>query len=190
MPARPPTWPLFPNTVAVGKAFGVIMMVHRRTQYRGGKLSPRWRLHRPGRHPGDVRPGDEAGDMQRRDFTINALVADPQRSELRDHVGSIADLKSGTLRVVGDAEQRLREDRLRVLRGIRFAARYKLSFAPTTHAALATVRPEQLSRERIWEEWHKALKIPEPFDIGGTYCGNLNSYRTSFHRGKTRTLLN
>ena len=150
---------LFPNTVAVGKTFGVIIVVHRKLNIEVASFRHDG-AYIDGRRPGDVRPGDEAGDMQRRDFTINALVADPQRSELRDHVGGIADLKSGTLRVVGDAEQRLREDRLRVLRGIRFAARYKLSFAPTTHAALATVRPEQLSRERMWEEWHKALKNP------------------------------
>ena len=150
---------LFPLTVAVGKAFGVIIVVHQGLNIEVASFRHDG-AYIDGRRPEGVQPGDEVGDMQRRDFTINALVADPVKQEVRDHVGGIADLEHKVLRVVGDAEQRLREDRLRVLRAIRFAARYDLHIAAETVQALHTVKPVHLSRERIWEEWAKSLKTP------------------------------
>ena len=125
---------LFPSTVAVGKAFGVIIVVHRGLNIEVASFRHDG-AYIDGRRPEGVTPGDEAGDMARRDFTINALVADPIRHEIRDHVGGLEDLETRTLRVVGDAQQRLHEDRLRVLRAIRFAARYDLSLAEDTVAA-------------------------------------------------------
>ena len=96
-------------------------------------------------------PGDDA---VRRDFTVNALYADPFGGDLIDPVGGLADLESGTLRVIGDAERRLREDPLRILRAVRFAARLGFAFSPGTDAAIRSSVGEldRLSGERVFAE--------------------------------------
>jgi tRNA nucleotidyltransferase/poly(A) polymerase len=146
--------------IAVGRAFGVIIVV----PGEGPHIEvASFRSDLPyvdGRRPQGIAPADEAGDMQRRDFTINALVADPVAGELRDHVGGLADLAARRLRMVGDPVARLAEDRLRIWRACRFAARCGLELEPATAAALRTTTPSGLSRERIWDEWRKGLSGP------------------------------
>ena len=99
-------------------------------------------------------------DLQRRDFTINAVAWHPLTRELRDPHGGVRDLRDGILRTVGEAEERFREDRLRVLRALRFAGRFGLRIDPGTwEAARASAGAlPQLSAERIREELFKVLK--------------------------------
>lgn len=147
---------LFPQTVAVGKAFGVIIVVDAGRHFEVAQF----RHDGPssdGRHPDSVHPGNEVDDVQRRDFTINALLADPLAGEIRDHVQGLEDLEARCLRLVGDPQQRLQEDRLRILRAARFAARFACSIDAATEQALCHAPCEGLSRERIWAECDKVL---------------------------------
>ena len=111
------------------------------------------------RHPGWVRfvPNIE-DDLARRDFTVNAMAWSPNRG-LADPFGGREDLKNGVLRCVGDPEQRFREDALRILRGARFAARFRLRVEPATAKAMEALAPllEKLARERVFEELCKLL---------------------------------
>lgn len=103
-------------------------------------------------------------DLGRRDFTINALAWRPSTGDLRDPYGGREDLRHGVLRAVGDPARRFAEDYLRVLRGLRFAGRYRLEIDAATRQALASAAPrtEELSAERVREELVKVLSDREP----------------------------
>lgn len=98
-------------------------------------------------------------DLARRDFTMNAIAWHPLRNEVRDPFGGADDLSAGRLRTVGDAEERFREDFLRILRALRFAGRYGLEVDPSTWRALCSLvgNLPTLSPERIREEILKVL---------------------------------
>ena len=133
-----------------------------------------------GRHPNEVRYTlSAAEDVQRRDFTINGLLLDPLRepdlssqllaktSAVReglraavvDHVGGLADLDAGILRAIGDPRRRFQEDQLRLLRAVRFAARFGFTVEPATFAAIRALAPRihAVSRERVRDELTKML---------------------------------
>lgn len=99
-------------------------------------------------------------DLARRDFTINAIAYHPIRGELRDPFGGRRDLEARLVRAVGDAEQRMREDRLRALRAIRFASRYEFEIDRATLAAIAASAPHltRLSAERVQQELLKTME--------------------------------
>ena len=104
-------------------------------------------------------------DLARRDFTINAIAYRPRTDEVRDPFGGRDDLAEGVVRAVGDAEQRMREDRLRALRAIRFAGRYAFAIEPSTLAAIRSSAPHltRLSHERVQQEIVKTLEqVPLP----------------------------
>ena len=98
-------------------------------------------------------------DLARRDFTINAIAYSPSTDELRDPFGGRADLERQLVRAVGDADARMREDRLRALRAIRFAARFEFGIEPTTFAAIRDSAPflSRLSAERVKQELEKTM---------------------------------
>ena len=99
-------------------------------------------------------------DLARRDFTINAIAYRPRTDEVRDPFGGRADLGAGVVRAVGDAEQRMREDRLRSLRAIRFASRYDFAIEGATLAAIRSSAPHltRLSHERVQQELVKTME--------------------------------
>jgi tRNA nucleotidyltransferase (CCA-adding enzyme) len=99
-------------------------------------------------------------DLARRDFTINAIAYHPLRHEWRDPFGGAADLAGRMIRAVGDASQRFREDYLRILRALRFAARFGFEIDPATWAAARAAAPglAGLSAERVRDEWFKGLR--------------------------------
>lgn len=105
-----------------------------------------------------------AEDLERRDFTINAVAWHPLTGEVRDPHGGMADLAAGVLRTVGAPEERFREDRLRVLRALRFAGRFGLEIEPATWVAVRASSGElgALSAERVREELLKVLAMGEP----------------------------
>lgn len=128
---------LFRRAVMVGAAFGVVRvslgkgLEYEVATYRedGSYLD--------GRHPDEVRYStSKASDVERRDFTINALLMDPESGEILDLVGGRADLAAGLIRAVGDPERRFHEDRLRMLRAVRFAARFDFAIEPATFEAI------------------------------------------------------
>ena len=99
-------------------------------------------------------------DLGRRDFTINAIAFRPRTGEMRDPYQGERDLRAGIVRAVGEAEQRMREDRLRALRAIRFASRYEFAIEPETMAALRGSAPHltRLSAERVQQEMVKTME--------------------------------
>jgi tRNA nucleotidyltransferase (CCA-adding enzyme) len=99
-------------------------------------------------------------DLARRDFTINAIAYSPKRDQLRDPYGGQRDLNAGMVRAVGDPDARMREDRLRALRGIRFAARFGFDIDPATRRAMDASAPylDRLSAERVKQELDKTFE--------------------------------
>jgi len=99
-------------------------------------------------------------DLARRDFTINAIAYRPRTGEVRDPFGGQDDIRAGIVRAVGDPEQRMREDRLRALRAIRFASRYEFTIEPSTLAAIRNSAPQltRLSHERVQQELVKTME--------------------------------
>ena len=113
-----------------------------------------------GRHPDAVRfSKDPREDVERRDFTINGLLMDPMSDELLDFVGGRADLEAHVVRAIGDPERRFTEDKLRMLRAVRFAARFGYAIDPATFRAIQKLAPQihQVSAERVRDELTKML---------------------------------
>ncbi len=113
-----------------------------------------------GRHPDEVRfSRDPREDVARRDFTVNGLLLDPIKNEVLDYVGGQEDLKANIIRTIGDPERRFAEDKLRMLRAVRFAARFEYTIEPATIAAIEKLAPQihQVSRERVRDELTKML---------------------------------
>jgi len=113
-----------------------------------------------GRHPDQVRFSQDAReDVARRDFTINGLLLDPLANEVLDYVGGRRDLEAGIIRTIGDPEQRFAEDKLRMLRAVRFAARFGYQIDPATFRAIQKLASQihQVSRERVRDELTKML---------------------------------
>ncbi|MDY7110662.1 MAG: CCA tRNA nucleotidyltransferase [Planctomycetota bacterium] len=144
---------VFPRAQSVGESFGV-MLVRRKghvievaTFRTDGVYSDR-------RHPDAVSFTDAEHDARRRDFTINGLFEHPLTGEIIDYVGGREDLEAGVIRAIGDPARRLHEDHLRMLRAIRFAARFRFAIEAETAEAIRAASGELrgISRERIGQE--------------------------------------
>jgi poly(A) polymerase len=173
---------IFPETYAVGAQFGVVLVPLKTPT----QAKEAWVGHPPaasafsehpnyvevatfrndgtytdGRHPDQVSYAtDPKEDVQRRDFTINGLLMDPlDGNRVLDFVGGRDDLKAGIIRAIGDPERRFAEDKLRMLRAVRFAARFHYTIDPETFASIQRLAPaiEQVSRERVRDELTKML---------------------------------
>ncbi|MGH9485658.1 MAG: CCA tRNA nucleotidyltransferase, partial [Terriglobales bacterium] len=150
---------LFPHHSAVGAQFGVVL-VH---EPEGTIEVATFRTeasYADGRHPEGVRYTRSAReDVLRRDFTINGLLLDPESGEVVDYVGGRADLEAGLIRAIGAPERRFGEDRLRLLRAVRFAARLGFSIETATLEAMQRQAGEivAISAERIRDEILKML---------------------------------
>ncbi|HYA94774.1 MAG TPA: CCA tRNA nucleotidyltransferase [Terriglobales bacterium] len=153
---------IFPRTWAVGAQFGVVLVpvddnvpeVIEVATFRSDGL------YTDGRHPDQVTyTRDPKEDVQRRDFSINGLLLDPLNGEVLDYVGGRADLAAGIIRTVGQPERRFAEDKLRMLRAVRFAARFGYQIEPATFAAIRQLRSQihQVSCERVRDELVKML---------------------------------
>jgi poly(A) polymerase len=113
-----------------------------------------------GRHPDNVMFSKTAQeDVKRRDFTINALLMDPETKEVLDFVGGREDLSAGIIRAIGNPEERFTEDKLRLVRAVRFAARLDYAIEAKTFQAIQKLAPEirQVSPERLRDELTKLL---------------------------------
>jgi poly(A) polymerase len=177
---------MFPRTFAVGAHFGVVLVAVEPENSSKESAPPQGTqvevatfrsdgAYSDGRHPDEVRYTlSAAEDVQRRDFTINGLLLDPLRGAddpswllepsavregLVDHVGGLADLEAGVIRAIGDPSRRFQEDQLRLLRAVRFAARFGFEIEPVTFAAIRALAPriQAVSRERVRDELTKML---------------------------------
>ena len=149
---------IFPNAVGVGESFGV-MLVRRGGQTIEVATFRSDGTYIDGRHPDHVTFSDERSDAARRDFTINAIFENPETNELVDYFDGAKDLEQRILRAVGDPAERMREDHLRALRAVRFAARFALAIEPSTRQAIedSCSSLEGVSRERIGGELRRML---------------------------------
>ncbi len=152
---------LFPRSQAVGAAFGVILVRHRASQVEVATFRADSH-YSDGRRPDAVRFTTPAEDARRRDFTINGLFQDPIGDEIIDHVGGRADLAERRLRAIGEPDARFAEDHLRLLRAVRFAARFDFHIEPATAAAIRRHAPSliRISPERIADELRRMLTAP------------------------------
>lgn len=150
---------LFRRTVPVGIEFGTVGVLDR-----DGRMHEvttfRHDVQTDGRHAVVQFGASLDEDLARRDFTINAIAYDPIAGTLRDPFGGQADLARGLLRAVGVADERMREDRLRALRAIRFAARFGFSIDDETWRAIVSSAPflTRLSPERVKQELDKTME--------------------------------
>ncbi|MGC2321352.1 MAG: CCA tRNA nucleotidyltransferase [Terriglobales bacterium] len=173
---------IFPRTWAVGAQFGVVLVPVEALSSEDEKQVLRAQntraqddndkgvvevatfrsdgLYTDGRHPDQVTyTRDPKEDVQRRDFTINGLLLDPLNNEVLDYVGGRADLSAGIIRTIGQPERRFAEDKLRMLRAVRFAARFGYEIDTATFDAIRDLRSQvrQVSRERVRDELVKML---------------------------------
>ena len=150
------------KTLAIGAAFGVITVLGRKKSEGQIEVATfrQDSAYSDGRHPDSVTFSTPEHDAQRRDFTINGLFFDPIDEKVIDFVGGQEDLQARVLRAIGDPEARIDEDKLRMLRAVRFAATYQLAVDPATLAAVQKHAGElsAVSAERIAEEMRRMLR--------------------------------
>ena len=163
---------IFPETYAVGAQFGVVLVpesavaVNASTESAAKSRAVEVATFRSdlgysdGRHPDEVRfSSDPREDVARRDFTINGMLLDPISGDVLDFVGGRKDLEAGIVRTIGDPERRFAEDKLRMLRAVRFAARFGYAIELATFAAMQKLASqiEVVSRERVRDELTRML---------------------------------
>jgi poly(A) polymerase len=164
---------IFPDTYAVGAQFGVVLVPLPENQLAsaGENAPPKTQGvevatfrsdlgYSDGRRPDEVRfTQDPREDVERRDFTINGMLLDPLTNHVLDFVGGRKDLEAGIIRTIGDPEKRFAEDKLRMLRAVRFAARFEFAIEAETLAAIRRQAQEiqVVSRERVRDELTKML---------------------------------
>ena len=149
------------RAITVGISFGVVRIRHPRMHgievevatFRSDSA------YVDGRRPAAVVFSSPDLDAARRDFTINGMFMDPESSQVIDYVGGLDDLRNQVLRAIGDPAERFREDKLRLLRAIRFAARFNLDIEPNTLQSLRAMAGEVVvvSPERIAQELRRML---------------------------------
>jgi tRNA nucleotidyltransferase (CCA-adding enzyme) len=160
------------NILETGKAFGVINVITTDGEY---EIATMRKDIGSGRRPDSVEFTDIKGDLIRRDLTINALFFDIDTKEIVDLVGGVEDLKKGIVRTVGPAQDRFGEDRLRILRAIRFAGRFGSGLDPDVDVALQQdASLEGISGERIRDEFIKGLISAKSTDF---YLLMLDKYK-------------
>ncbi len=156
----------FKNTIPVGKKFGIVKVLIDGTEFEVATFRNDG-IYLDGRRPESVSFSSIEEDAKRRDFTINSLFYDPIEDKILDYVGGQEDLTEGIIRFIGDPEERIAEDKLRILRAIRFAVRFGFQLEKQTFKAIQSHASEiaQVSMERIQQELVKMLEIGKPRQI-------------------------
>ncbi|HEV2341312.1 MAG TPA: CCA tRNA nucleotidyltransferase [Candidatus Acidoferrales bacterium] len=150
---------LFPDSIAVGAQFGVIIVVEDSAQVEVATFRSDIG-YADGRHPLRVEYSDTPEeDVRRRDFTVNGMMMDPQDGRVLDFVEGQKDLRAGVIRAIGEPEKRFAEDKLRMVRAVRFSARFGYAIEPATMQAIVNCATEvsQVSQERLRDELTKLL---------------------------------
>lgn len=159
---------IFPETYAVGAQFGVVLIpapVEDRSVCLEVATFRSDIGYSDGRRPDEVRfSRDPREDVARRDFTINGMLLDPVSGEVLDFVEGRRDLQAEVIRTIGDPERRFNEDKLRLLRAVRFAARFGYAIDPATFTAMRHLAPQIqiVSRERVRDELTRMLTQEHP----------------------------
>lgn len=168
---------LFPHTVPIGIAFGIILVIIDGRQYEVAAF--RQDLdYKDGRRPSRIVFATAVEDAKRRDFTINGMFYDPLTNEIFDYVNGRADLDAKIIRAIGNPHERIREDRLRMIRGVRLACRFDFQIEKETEKAIRAHANElfpSVAIERIWQEFTKGRNKLRPMLIKLHEFGLLES---------------
>ena len=154
---------LFEHTIPIGASFGVVAILLDGYAFEVATFRSDGD-YADGRHPRRVSFTDARGDVGRRDFTINGMLYDPLAEQVIDYVGGQEDIRRQIVRCIGEAEKRFGEDSLRMLRAIRFAARFGFEIDPATADAIKNAAGgiDRVSAERIAQELCKMLTGRSP----------------------------
>ncbi len=165
---------VFSNTQAVGAAFGVILVRHGKSVVEVATFRTDGK-YLDGRRPEGVTFTTAQEDAKRRDFTINGMFYDPIDEKVIDFVGGQQDLNDRTLRAIGEPNHRFEEDHLRLLRAIRFAARFELQIEPNTAEAICrhAEHLKRISPERIADELRLMLTLPMVRNLAWRFLWDL-----------------
>ena len=152
---------LFPKTIPIGKQFGVILVLENGKPFEVATFR-REGEYRDGRHPTDVVFTSPEEDARRRDFTVNGLFYDPFEKKIIDYVKGREDIQKGLIRAIGEPETRFKEDKLRLLRAVRFASNLNYEIEKETWASVKKMAHQihQVSAERIRDELIKTFTRP------------------------------
>ena len=152
---------LFDHVLLIGAQFGVAMVVHHARTVEVATFRSDG-AYTDGRRPDNVTFSSAKEDALRRDFTINGMFYDPIADEVIDYVGGQADLEAGVIRTIGDPNERFGEDYLRLIRAVRFSARFEFTIDRATEAAIVANAEaiESVSGERVFDELRKMLGLP------------------------------
>lgn len=154
---------IFPKTVGVGAQFGVMLVIEEGHPFEVATFRVD-EGYRDGRRPTSVRFTNAKEDALRRDFTVNGLFYDPVRRQVMDWVGGGKDIRKKIIRAIGEPDRRFAEDKLRMLRAVRFASVLGFKIEPKTLAAIRRRAKEisGVSKERVRDELVKMLTGPHP----------------------------
>lgn len=153
---------LFPNTLLVGIQFGVVVVLIDGHPFEVATFRKDLE-YRDGRKPEQIEQASPRVDALRRDFTINGMFYDPLEEKIHDYVGGMEDIGKGVIRAIGYPYDRFFEDRLRMVRAFRFAARFDFRIDPETEQAIIENAPllfPAVAMERIWQEFCKMSAYP------------------------------
>ncbi len=148
---------LFSKTIPVGIAFGIIIVVEEGFHFEIATFRKE-KEYTDGRRPSFIEKASAEEDAQRRDFTINGLFFDPIEEKLLDFVGGVEDLKQGVIKAIGDPHHRFLEDRLRMIRAIRYSTRFHFPIEFSTKQAILSHAKSlfpAVAIERVWQELQK-----------------------------------
>ncbi|ERP30840.1 CCA tRNA nucleotidyltransferase [Chitinivibrio alkaliphilus] len=154
---------VFKRVVPVGESFGVMLVLCGKTSFEVATFR-RDSSYSDGRHPDHVYFSTPQEDARRRDFTINGMYYDPLTDEIHDYIGGQKDLEKQRISTIGDAKERFAEDYLRMLRAVRFAARFSYTIDAATRDAITLLAQNitRVSAERIFQELDKMMRGPTP----------------------------
>ncbi len=158
---------LFPKTVPVGIAFGIVIVVEGGHSFEVATFRKESGYH-DGRRPSIVEKASAEEDAERRDFTINGMFYDPLKHELLDYVGGEKDIKKGVIRAIGNPHERFAEDRLRMMRAVRYSTRFNFPIESDTLQAIIAHAKDlfpSVAIERVWQECRKMSQFSH-FDTG------------------------
>jgi poly(A) polymerase len=172
---------LFPKTIPVGVAFGIVIVVEEGHQFEVATFR-KDRSYTDGRRPTGIDPATPEEDAQRRDFTINGMFYDPIGEVIYDFVGGQKDLKKGIIRAIGNPNDRFLEDRLRMMRAVRYSTRFNFPIESDTLQAIihhaASLFPA-VAMERVWQEFKKMSQFAH-FGTGLVTLHQMNLLPTIF----------
>lgn len=153
---------LFPKTIPVGVNFGIVVVVEEGHHFEVATFR-KDQGYKDGRRPMGIDRASPEEDAKRRDFTINGMFYDPLNETLHDYVGGQEDLKKGVIRCIGNPHERFLEDRLRMIRAVRYASRFHFLIETETIKAIldhAEALFPAVAVERVWNEFSKMALFP------------------------------